>query len=426
MKALRSAVCCLALLLACVMPAQAATPLPLLRAQGTLWVAPGGKPVALKGVNLGNWLMPEFWMMAQGTHGVDDQCKLEAVLDRRFGRVERERLFKLFRDNWITERDWDLIPRFGLNLVRVPFIWSLVEDETQPRQLRPDAWHYLDRALAAAESRGLYVILDLHGVVGSQGHEHHSGCAGRNQYWTRPDYQERTAWLWQQIATRYKDRSVVAGYSLVNEPWGVDEPEMAAVMKKLYAVVRAADPHHVIILPGHHTGVSAYGKPAEQGLVNVAFEMHFYPGFFGWGQPGLDVHRDWLMCRPKGGTCDWVAKMAALDAPMFVGEFQPWAGMDVELGGQITRASYDAYARLGWASAAWAYKWVSAEGGPKPGSWGLVTNAAGAALPVLDFNTAPLADIEALFRRFGSVPYEAHAGVLKWMGAGVAPEPWAR
>ena len=54
MKALRSAVCCLALLLACVMPAQAATPLPLLRAQGTLWVAPGGKPVALKGVNLGN------------------------------------------------------------------------------------------------------------------------------------------------------------------------------------------------------------------------------------------------------------------------------------------------------------------------------------------------------------------------------------
>lgn len=426
MKALRAAAALLGLWLGLLSCTQAATPLPLLHTQGTQWVAPGGQPVALKGVNLGNWLMPEFWMMAQGTHGVDDQCKLEAVLDRRFGRAERERLFKLFRDHWITERDWDQIPRFGLNLVRLPFIWSLVEDETRPRQLRPDAWHYLDQALAAAEARGLYVILDLHGVVGSQGHEHHSGCAGRNQYFSRPDYQERTAWLWQQVATRYKDRSVVAGYSLVNEPWGVAEAEMAAVMKQLYSVVRAADPHHVIILPGHYTGVAAYGKPAAQGLVNVAFEMHFYPGFFGWGQPGADVQRDWLQCRGKNSVCEWVAKMAALDAPLFVGEFQPWAGMDVELGGQLTRASYDAYAGLGWAAAAWAYKWVSAEGGPKPASWGLVTNATGANIPVLDFNTAPLADIEALFKRFGSVPYEAHAGVLKWMGSRVPPDPFAK
>jgi len=92
---------------------------------------------------------------------------------------------------------------------------------------------------------------------------------------------------------------------------------------------------------------------------------------------------------------------------MFVGEFQPWAGMDVELGGQITRASYDRYAQLGWASAAWSYKWVSAGGGAQRSSWGLVTNAPGARVPALDFHTAPLADIEALFRSFGSLPYEA-------------------
>ncbi len=76
------------LLLACT--TAAAAPLPPLKAQGTRWVDDTGRAVALKGVNLGNWLLPEFWMMGQGAHGIDDQCKLEAVLDRRFGRAERD------------------------------------------------------------------------------------------------------------------------------------------------------------------------------------------------------------------------------------------------------------------------------------------------------------------------------------------------
>jgi glucan 1,3-beta-glucosidase len=105
------------------------------------------------------------------------------VLDRRFGYAERERLYTLFRDHWITERDWDLLPQLNLNLVRLPFIYSVVEDE-QPRQLRADAWKYLDRH-DEAEQRGIYVILDLHGAVGSQGWEHHSGCAGKISTGTR-------------------------------------------------------------------------------------------------------------------------------------------------------------------------------------------------------------------------------------------------
>ena len=407
-----------------VCAAATAAPLPMLRAQGTQWVDPAGRPVALKGVNLGNWLLPEFWMMGQGSNGIDDQCRLEATLDTRFGRAERDRLVRLFRDHWITERDWDLIPRFGLNLVRVPFLWSVVEDEDHPRQLRADAWRYLDAAIDAAERRGLYVVLDLHGAVGSQGHEHHSGCAGQNQWFERPDLQERTAWLWEQVAARYRDRGTVAGYSLLNEPWGADEATMAAAVKALYARMRAVDPNHVIILPGHHRGIDAYGVPAEQGLQNVAFEMHPYPGHFGWDKPGLDVHRRWLRCEPggTGGVCEWRARLERLQAPFFVGEFQPWADLDPELGGQITRLSYDTYAALGWASAAWSWKWLSNRGGPTKASWGLVTNAAGATLPALDFRSAPLADIERLFRRFGELPYRLNEPVLKWMQRAAPPD----
>jgi endoglucanase len=355
----------------------------MLRTQGTQWVQADGSPIQLKGVNLGNWLLPEFWMMGYADNAaINDQCTLQAVLDRRFGLQERERLIQLFRDNWITGRDWDLIPQFGLNMVRLPFIWSLIEDEQNPRHLRPDAWHYLDVAIAQAKARGLYVILDLHGAVGSQGKEHHSGCAGQNLYWTTPEYQERTDWLWRQIAARYKDNPVVAAYGLLNEPWGSTDVQLAEVSQKLYASIREIDPHHIILLADHPKGIGAYGKP------------------------GAEVHRNWLQCVPAGsGLCAWKDRMAALDAPLFLGEFQPWADLDAELGGQITRASFDAYAQQGWAACVWSFKVVSFKGGQLTSNWGLVMNAEGHPLPELDFSKASLKDIETRFKRFGTVPY---------------------
>ncbi len=401
----------------------------MVRAQGSRWVHADGTPIVLKGANLGNWLINEFWMMGQGKHGIDDQCKLEAVLDRRFGYSERERLMKLFRDNWMTTKDWDLLASFGVNLVRVPFIHTVVEDEKKPGQLRPDAWHYLDQAIAEAEKRGIYVILDLHGAAGSQGWEHHSGCAGRNGYWSVPDNQKRTVWLWQQVAGRYKDRPSVAGYSLLNEPWGTDSANMAAVVETLYKAMRAVDPNHVIILPGHvKDDIRAYGDPKARGMKNVAFEMHPYPGHFGWKTAGRDVHREWLRCEPdgKGGVCDWDRRIRELDTPFYLGEIQPWASMGLELGGQVARASFDTYARLGWAATAWSYKYVSNKGGHGDGTWGMVTNAAGAEVPALDFNSASKSEIEALLRRFGSLPYEPHGPLLRWMTSPTPPDPFAR
>jgi endoglucanase len=402
--------------------AQATTPLPMLHAEGTRWVDANGRQAILRGTNLGNWLINEFWMMELDKAGpVDDQCKLEATLDRRFGYAERERLFGVLRDNWITARDWDLMQRHGLNVVRLPFIYSVIEDEKKPRTLRADAWRYLDDAIAQAERRGMYVVLDLHGAVGSQGVEHHSGCANRNQYWRTPDYQARTEWLWQQIATRYRDRSAVAGYSVLNEPWGTPPDSMVAVVRKLYTAIRAVDPNHVIILPGHsQNGIDSYGKPAQHGMRNVAFEIHPYPGHFGWGTPGLKVHKDWLTCAPGDGdtVCKWDERMRRLDTPLFLGEVQPWALMGQRLGGQAARASFDTYAKYGWATTAWSWKVVTQQGGQGDGKWGFVTNAPGAKVPAIDFTTAPKADIEKLFRSFGSQPYELHQPLLEALTAG--------
>ncbi|MGV8836613.1 carbohydrate-binding protein, partial [Cellvibrio sp.] len=89
---------------------QSWTPLPAIKQSGSLWVnANTNQRVDLRGTNLGNWLIQEFWMMggiiSHNGGAVNDQCTLESVMSQRFGNAEKERLMKVFRDSYITTRD---------------------------------------------------------------------------------------------------------------------------------------------------------------------------------------------------------------------------------------------------------------------------------------------------------------------------------
>lgn len=351
----------------------------MLKQNGTMWMNQEGQKVSLRGINLGNWLAMEMWMFGSEApigDNITDQCKLEAVLNERFSPEEAEGVLDNFRDNWMTSADWDVIADSGFNIVRVPFLYDLIENDDVPKTLRDDAWDYLDLAIAEAKKRNLYIVLDLHGAVGRQGYEQHTGCADKNELWNNNEYQDRTAWLWQQIATKYKGEPTVAAYGLLNEPWGTDSETLKDVSVDLYEAIRAVDEEHVVILPGHNSdGIKAYGDPYELGMENVAFEIHQYPGLFGWGEIGYEVHRDWLTCGENGetGVCDWAKRLSDVFTPVLVGETQPWVGLG-DLGGDITRASFDRYNELNWAATAWSYKTLSLAGGLGGGQWGLVTN----------------------------------------------------
>ncbi|WP_448250206.1 cellulase family glycosylhydrolase [Thalassotalea agariperforans] len=351
----------------------------MLKQHGTMWMNQENQKVSLRGINLGNWLAMEMWMFGSETpigDNITDQCTLESALEARFTAEEVEEVLDTHRDNWMTSKDWDIIADSGFNLVRVPFLYDLIENDDMPKTLRADAWEYLDWAIAEAKARKLYVVLDLHGAVGRQGEEQHTGCAGKNELWNNIEYRERTAWLWQQIAAKYKDEATVAGYGLLNEPWGTDPETLKEVSVDLYEAIRAVDQNHIVILPGHNAdGIKAYGDPYDLGMENVAFEIHQYPGLFGWGEIGYDVHRDWLTCGENGetGVCDWATRASKVYTPILVGEMQPWVGLG-ELGGDITRATFDKFNDLNWAATAWSYKTLSLAGGLGGGQWGLMTN----------------------------------------------------
>ena len=50
------------------------------------------QPIFLKGVNTGNWLMLEMWMLNYAGKGIEDQHEFIETLEHRFGKEKAEKL----------------------------------------------------------------------------------------------------------------------------------------------------------------------------------------------------------------------------------------------------------------------------------------------------------------------------------------------
>lgn len=342
--------------------------LPLLHQDGPYIRDTNNEITTLNGCNLGNWLVLEMWM-SNFDNSMTDQYSMEQLLTSRFGESEKDRLMDVYRDNYITERDFQIIKSFNMNCIRLPFWYTILMDsDAAPYTLKADAWKYLDWAIDTAESYGIYTILDMHGAPGSQSPYDHTGRANYNQLFFDTAYQDQTVWLWEQIANRYKDRACVFGYDLLNEPWGSTTTDLRNLTKRIYDAVRAVDQNHIVILHNYFNDVTFYGNPAtDLGMENVCFTTHPYPGIFD-GTSTVETHIEWL----TNGVFDWRDNQFLNNTPYFVGEFQiqyKSAG-----GGEMIRAAYDTYNGFGWSATLWSYKIFHDDGGIGDGIWGMVTN----------------------------------------------------
>src|SRR6266849_9073877 len=100
--------------------------------RGKELASPDGKPLLLKGINLGNWLLPEGYMFKFKT--TNSPRLIQAAISELVGEDEARRFWKNYRDNYITREDIHFIKQSGFNSVRVPFSYRLfVSDEMNPR-----------------------------------------------------------------------------------------------------------------------------------------------------------------------------------------------------------------------------------------------------------------------------------------------------
>ena len=364
--------------------------------------------ITLKGCNLGNWLQLEMWMFSYADKGYADQYEFIKTLEDRFGRQDAEYLMDIYRSNWIKNSDFDIIKSFGMNTVRLPFDYKLLmRSDSEPFSLKKDAWEWLDHTIKMAKERDLYVILDMHGAPGRQSGMDHSGRVGYNKLWSNKGYQKQTAWLWNQISKRYKDEPTVAAYDLLNEPWGSDEKNLKKVVLECYRGIRENNDNHIVIFPGHTSGIDFYENIRSVNLDNVIYTMHFYPGFFGWGSPEPYIHAQFI----KEGLPIWKEKMESFNSPLLIGEFN--VVLKKAGGGEMMRRYYDYCESLNWPATMWSYKVLNENGGIGEGSWGMVTNENKLADIALTYATKN--EIAQWFESFGTMKYSIDEDLRYWL-----------
>jgi len=410
-----SAACLLALALL-GRPVQAADTLPKLVGNGDGFATPDGKPALLRGCNLGNWLMIEPWML--GWFDVKDQATVFRTLQDRFGEDKANALIDSYRQGFVQPRDFEIIKSFGFNVVRLPIDYRLLDDDSAPGRIKKGGFRWIDHAINMAEAAGVYVILDLHGVPGGQSEEGHTGRAGQNRLWGNEANQQRTADLWHALAEHYRGRGVIAAYDLVNEPFGNHRqdlrPDLAALCKRLYDAVRPADPDTTILFPGTlFNGIGFYGKPADHGFKNVGFTEHFYPGLYG-GKQALSAHAR-LINQTFPQRAQWLKDT---NAPYLVGEYN--VVLRSNGGDDLMRTYADAFASHGWASTLWSYKILQPDGGMKPDSWGMVTNAE--PMPKLDLKTCSYDEAKAWFDSIGTMKLDVNESLRTSLRDPAAPK----
>ncbi|HWM70426.1 MAG TPA: cellulase family glycosylhydrolase [Steroidobacteraceae bacterium] len=330
----------------------------MLHAQGRSIVNAQGQVVPLQGVNLGGWFVMEKWMTPLDSGSLSDTYTVMQKLDQRFGVETEQSLIKTFQQSWITTTDLDNIKNAGFNVVRAPIWWGqfyLLNDQS-PGGWRADAFDTLDWLVSACAARGIYVIIDMHGVVGGQSTSDDTGRSGQNQYWTNNNFQGDTAYMWWQIANHFKGNPTVAGYDLINEPIGTPGSDtLLNLYNELYQSIRSVDPTHMIIIEGTwgNWNWSMLPNPNVFGWTNVAYQMHEYQ----WNASQAQV---------QAGATNQVNDFnnhASYNVPGYVGEFNDF-GYPASTW-QFTTNAWNA-AGLSWT--VWSYK---ATQGLIPNSWGL-------------------------------------------------------
>lgn len=340
----------------------AVTDVKFLHAQGTNIVCGNNKTIALNGVNLGGHWIFEKWMSPLDSTVADDRT-MKSILYNRFGSSKAEDLIKVYHDSWITESDFARIAKLGMNVVRMP-IYDLNFMDESGAYLSPSApFAELDRIVNLAWSYGLYTIIDMHGVPGSQNGEEHSGRKGSSAYWKNTTAHSVACRLWEDIARHYAGNPAVAGYDLLNEPTGASGTTQWEADDEFYRVIRKVDPHHMIIIEAVW-GWSDLPDPAKYNWTNVVYEFHHYE----WGKDSD------AQIKAIDKVISNFEKYKKWSVPCYIGEFNFF---EHEAAWKYGIEKFNEYG-ISWTT--WAYK--ATHGSPND-SWGIYDPKSGVEAPAI-------------------------------------------
>ncbi len=318
-----------------------------------------GEKVMLRGVGLGNWLLPEGYMWKFGNQA-DRPRRIEKLVSDLIGQDKADQFWSEYRENYVTETDIQRIAELGYNSVRPALNARLFM--TEDGKLKSEGFDLLDALVKRCKARGVYVIIDMHAAPGGQtGQNIDDSAEDSPELFIQSKYQDQLVDLWKAIAQRYKNEPAVAGYDLLNEPLpertGAAEKYkhlLEPLYKRVTAAIRTIDTKHMVIVEGCNwaNDWSVFTGPFDKNLV---YQFHYYC----WDTPvTVKSIQQYLDIGKKYNAPIWVGETGESSAAIY------WATTD-----------YFEANDIGWAF--WPWKKMGAVNGPysikPPRQWNAVT-----------------------------------------------------
>jgi endoglucanase len=333
-----------------------------IHAEGTRLVDAKGERFAVKGINLGNWLVPEGYMFKFMRKRAPSE--IAGVIEALIGPEEASRFWTEFRERYVTEKDIRFIKAAGFNTVRVPLHWRLFVEPGGngggADRFEGQGWYLLDRLVQWCREADLRVIIDLHAAPGGQTGVNHDDGTGFPLTFYVPRYRQLTVALWRALAAHYRDEPAILGYDLLNEPISPysDEnylnPRLEPLYREIVAAIRSVDTNHLVLLAGGQwsTSFAMFGRPFD---ANAVYTYHKF-----WAKPTRDALQSYLNFSNR-----W-------NVPLLIGE----TGEFSNTWNESFRALHDRFG-IGWVF--WPYKNLDSQTAvvsiAKPEGWDLIANA---------------------------------------------------
>lgn len=385
-----------------------------------------GNLFQIQGINYGNLLIQEGWMSVNSlgpklnedgsyakinSEGVIEeyeevyQEELDLALKNNpnLNQEKINELWSIYYKSYCQEIDFQNIKEIGLNTIRLPMYYrNFLEGEDDQLVLKENAFEFIDYFLENAKKYDLKVILDMHGVVGGQSGNEHSGTR-RTEFWTNEVYQKEMCDLWKNIASYYLNErkdlaSTILAYDLINEP-ALDKKVTTKrewdVMDKMYKAIREVDEDHIIAIEGCWY-FDSLPDPKKYNWENVMYEFHLY----NWDNAKVSNDMYHTLHFFKWMTTNY-------DVPIYIGEFNFFDKKDEWV------KWLNEYDERGLNWSIWSYKTISV--GWWDMSWGIYVykmNLRDEKLK-LDVRTATYEEIKEVWSNQGTKETYKDTGVLK-------------
>jgi endoglucanase len=335
-----------------------------IQTRGTKFIDANGSELRMRGVCVGGWLNMENFITGYAAN----ESMMRAAVRKVLGDERYQRFFDRLLSAFYNEADVSFLAENGFNAVRIPFNYHHLEDDAKPFEIVEEGFRYLDRAIEQGGRHGIYTIIDLHTVPGSQNqHWHSDNPTHVAAFWQHPHFQDRAVNIWKAIASRYRDNPWVAGYNLLNEPADESRHAVGPFYERVVAAIREIDTEHIIFIDGntYSTEFDIFDKPWD---TNTVYTLHDYVN------AGLGRGGDY----PGYTDGAWVDKETAkakflqradyairTGTPIYVGEFAPIYTGDERVDAmrrQILADQLDLYREYDVSWSSWMYKDLGRQG----------------------------------------------------------------